>query len=286
MSARASIGTLGDTPERAYEDKLELLARFMEPELRAIVAGLGLQPGQRVLDAGCGIGLTTAWLAEQVAPDGEAIGVDLAQAHVAAAERLTSATGLPLRFMQGDIADLPFAHGSFDLIWSSNTIYHLADPLAATRALTRRLRPGGRLALGASVFLPELHFAWDARLERAVTDACHSYYRDKYGLDERATTAWRAGVGLLRQAGFTEITARTHVIERVAPLSVADERYFAGYYQSYWAHRIQPFLADDDWTALQHLCDPASPGFAPRRPDFHFIQTYTVIQGYFPGGET
>jgi ubiquinone/menaquinone biosynthesis C-methylase UbiE len=108
VSRPASTGTLGDTPERAYADKLELLGRFMEPELRAIIAGLGLQPGQQVLDAGCGIGLTTAWLAEQVAPNGAAVGVDLARAHVEAATRLHQQSGLPLRFEQGDIAELPY----------------------------------------------------------------------------------------------------------------------------------------------------------------------------------
>jgi SAM-dependent methyltransferase len=275
----AQPGVLGDTAERAYDDKLELLSRFMEPELRAVIAGLELRPGERVLDAGCGIGLTTAWLAEQVAPDGEAVGVDLAGAHVIAAERLNGGQGLPLRFMQGDIMRLPFAEGFFDLIWSSNTINHLPDPPAAARALGRLLRPGGRLVLGAGLFLQELHFAWDARLERAVTDACHSYYRAKYGLDERMLTGWRADVGLLRAAGYIDVAARTHVIERVSPLSASDERYFAGYYANYWAHRVQPYLDSADWEQLRCLCDPASPDFAPRRPDFHFMQTYTVIQG-------
>lgn len=282
MSSPVPTGTLGDTPERAYADKLELLGRFMEPELRAAIAALGLRPGQQVLDAGCGIGLTTAWLAEQVAPGGKAIGVDLAQAHVDAAKQLHDGSSLPLRFRQGDIADLPFAPNSFDLIWSSNTIYHLPDPSAAVVALARLLRRAGRLVLGASVFLPEQHFAWNARLERAVTDACHQYYRDKYGLDEETTTDWRAGVGLLRAAELVDVTARTQVVERVAPLSAADERYFAGYYQSYWAYRVQPYLSAADWVELQRLCDPASPDFAPRRPDFHFMQTYTVIQGTLP----
>ena len=281
----AQPGVLGDTSERAYDDKLELLGRFMEPELRAIIADLGLRPGETVLDAGCGIGLTTAWLAEQVAPDGEAIGLDLAEAHVVAAQRLNGGQGLPLRFTQGDIMRLPFDEGSFDLIWSSNTINHLPDPPAAVRELGRLLRPGGRLVLGAGFFLPEMHFAWDERLERAVTDACHRYYREKYKLDERATTSWRAGVGLLRGAGLTAVTARTHVIERTAPLSTADERYFAGYYANYWAHRVQPYLDADDWAEVQRLCDLASPDFAPRRTDFHFMQTYTVIQGRHLGDE-
>lgn len=275
----AQSGVLGDTAERAYDDKLELLSRFMEPELRAIIANLGLRTGERVLDAGCGVGLTTAWFAEQVAPDGEAVGVDLAEAHVVTAERLNGGQNLPLRFMQGDIMRLPFAPGSFDLIWSSNTLNHLPDPPAAARTLGRRLRPDGRLVLGASLFLPEMHFAWDERLERAVTAACLRHYREKYGLDERATSAWRAGVGLLRGAGFVDVTVRTQVVERSAPLSAADERYFAGYYANYWAHRVQRFLAPEDWEQLQRLCDPASPDFAPRRPDFHFMQTYTVIQG-------
>jgi 2-polyprenyl-3-methyl-5-hydroxy-6-metoxy-1,4-benzoquinol methylase len=61
-------GLLGDTPQRDYGRKLQLFNAFAAPELRALIAGLGLRPGMIALDAGCGAGMATAWLAEQVAP--------------------------------------------------------------------------------------------------------------------------------------------------------------------------------------------------------------------------
>ena len=66
QAAGAHNGLLGDTPQKAYVTKLDLFNRFAEPELREVIAGLDLSPTSRVLDAGCGTGLITSWLAEQV----------------------------------------------------------------------------------------------------------------------------------------------------------------------------------------------------------------------------
>jgi hypothetical protein len=80
-------------------------------------------------------------------------------------------------------------------VCSVNTVNHLAHWLAGTRKLAASLRPGGRLALGQSSFLPDVYFAWDARLERVTTEAVRAYYRDRYRLTEEALTALR-GLGV------------------------------------------------------------------------------------------
>jgi hypothetical protein len=76
-------------------------------------------------------------------------------------------------------------------VWSVNTIHHLRDPAAGACGMAELLRPGGRLALGQSSLLPDMYFAWDARLERATTEAVRAYYRDRYGLSEQDLTAVR-----------------------------------------------------------------------------------------------
>jgi SAM-dependent methyltransferase len=264
---------LGDTPQRSYEHKLRLFNAFAAPELRALISGLGLRPGMRALDAGCGAGDAVAWLASHVAPGGLALGMDLAAAHARAAH---ARAGVIL----GDITQAPIRPASLDLVWCVNTINHLRDPLAGARGLAALLRPGGRLALGQSHLLPEMVFAWDARLERIVTEANRAYYRDKYDLSERDTTGIRALLGLLRAVGLRDVRARTVVIERAAPLAPADEAYLSeALLRDYWGEKLRPYLSPDDWAELAYMADPDSPAFCLRRPDFHYLQTFTLVTG-------
>jgi SAM-dependent methyltransferase len=273
----ASPGLLGDTTRRDYSRKLQLFNSFAEPELRQAIDSLRLQPGMRILDAGCGTGEALHWLWDEVEPEGEVIGIDLAAAHTAAAR-----TGVSPRtfVLQADLLQAPFARASFDLIWCVNAINHVRDPVAGVEALATILRPGGRIALGQSSLVPDMYFAWDSRLERLTNEAVRQYYRDRYRLDERDLTAVRSIIGLLRRAGLSKVIARTLIIERVAPLRAADEAYLTqAIFRDTWGERLRPYLSEDDYAELARLCDPQHPQFALRRPDFHFLQSFTLAVG-------
>jgi len=95
---------LGDTPSRDYSHKLRQFNSFAEPELRRLIAGAGLSPGMRVLDAGCGTGEALPWLLEEVQPSGTVVGIDLAAAHVDAARRHACAS---IDVLQGDLLTPP-----------------------------------------------------------------------------------------------------------------------------------------------------------------------------------
>lgn len=278
----APSGLLGDTPQRDYSRKLALFNTFAAPELRRLIGDLGLRPGMRALDAGCGTGESLALLAAAVAPGGLALGIDLAAAHTRAARRAAPAGA---GVLQADLADLPLRPGGLDLVWSVNTINHLRDPLAGVSALAELLRPGGRVALGQSLLLPEMVFAWDARLEREVNEAVRRYYRERYGASERDLAWVRALVGLLRRAGLHDVTARSILIERVSPLGPADAAYLTeAIFQNTWGERLRPYLAPDDYAELQRLCDPEGPAFCLRRADFHYLQSFTLVVGAAEGG--
>ena len=274
--ARA-IGLLGDTAERDYACKLRLFNSFAAPELREAVASLSLQPGMRALDAGCGTGAALEWLGVAVGPQGLVVGLDLAAAHVTAARARTPPETAVL---QANILRPPLAAGSFDLVWTVNTVNHLRDPLAAVRQLARLLRPGGRIALGQSSLLPDMYFAWDSRLERLTNEAVRQYYRDRYGLEERDLTGVRAIVGLLRSAGLRDVKVRSLLIERIAPLGAADEAYLLqSIFRGTWGERLRQYLPAPDYEEVCRLSDPADPRFALRRTDFHFLQSFTLAVG-------
>jgi SAM-dependent methyltransferase len=273
----ARPGLLGDTSERDYSAKLTLFNAFAEPELRQALASLDLRPGMRCLDAGCGTGEALRWLKRAVEPGGTVIGIDLAIAHVAAARR---GGGPGISVLQGDLLDAPLPAASFDVIWCVNTVNHLRDRPAGVRRLATLLRDGGRIAIGQSAFLPDMVFAWDSRLEQLTNQAVRRYYRDRYGLAERDLTAVRALVGVLRAAGMREVKARTYVIERMSPVGPADQAYLLeAIFRQSWGERLRPYLAAADYAELGRLCDPAHAEFALHRPDFHFLQTFTLVVG-------
>lgn len=276
----ASAGLLGDTAGRDYSRKLQLFNDFAAPELRLAVAGLELAPGMRVLDAGCGSGEVLPWLHEATCPGGMVVGIDLSAAHTRAAR---AAAPEDVAVLQADVLRACVAPGAFDLVWSVNTINHLRDPVAGLAALGELLRPGGRIVLGQSALLPEMYFAWNARLERLAHDAVCRYYQARYGIDERDLRATRNVLGWMQRACLRNIAVRTVVVERTCPLRKADEAYLLeAIFRGTFGERLRPYLPAEEYEELARLCDPQHPAFALHRPDFHFLQTLTLVVGEAP----
>lgn len=276
----ASRGLLGDTADRDYSRKLRLFNAFAAPELAQATLGLGLRDGMRILDAGCGTGEVLQRLRAAAGPHSEIIGIDLSAAHVRAAREIVHPS---VTILQADLMTAPLAPASFDLIWSANTIHHLRDPIAGLRRLAALARTPGRIAIGQSSLLAELYFAWDSRLERLTREAVHRYYEDRYGLGEDDLAGARNLLGWMHGADLRNIAVRTLVIERTAPLGLADREYLLeAIFRDTWDERLQPYLPPADYAALCRLCTPDDPAFALRRPDFHFIQTFTLAVGATP----
>ena len=107
--------------------------------------GKGTQHGARVLEVGCGPG----HLAIKLAGEGfDVTGLDLDPAMIerarANAERAISDGSRRPTLVTGDASSLPFADGSFDLVVSTLSMHHWADPRAALVEIGRVLNPAGR----------------------------------------------------------------------------------------------------------------------------------------------
>ncbi|TCZ52956.1 class I SAM-dependent methyltransferase [Roseicella aquatilis] len=122
-------------------------ARFA-PLTEALMAAAGPGPGERVIDIGCGSGSTVLELARRVGAAGAVLGLDIAAASVAEAERRIAAAGLPqARVLLGDAATHPFPPGGADLLFSRFGVMFFEEPVPAFANLRRALAPGGRAAL-------------------------------------------------------------------------------------------------------------------------------------------
>ncbi len=123
------------------------MSRLLDPMHRRHIERLGVGPGARTLEAGCGNGSISAWLAGQVAPGGQAVAVDL-DLSLASAD----VPGLELR--QADILAGPVEPRGFDLVTARAMLHHVTNAEAAVVNLVASARPGGTILVIEPDFLP------------------------------------------------------------------------------------------------------------------------------------
>jgi ubiquinone/menaquinone biosynthesis C-methylase UbiE len=125
----------------------------------ALLAQAAFRPGERVLDLGCGGGATTLAIAAQVAPSGEAVGLDISPDLTRAASARAAAAGLGnCRFLCGDAATTAPDGAPFDRLFSRFGSMFFADPIPAFANLHRQLQEGAKIDL--AVWGPPRENAW------------------------------------------------------------------------------------------------------------------------------
>ncbi|MEW6472341.1 MAG: methyltransferase domain-containing protein [Actinomycetota bacterium] len=120
----------------------------ISPHHARLMAAAAIAPGERVLDIGCGNGLTSRDAARAAGERGQVLGVDLSGPMLALAAQLANDEGLEnVRFEHGDAQVYPFPPEAFDVVISRFGAMFFADPVAAFTNIASALRPGGRLAM-------------------------------------------------------------------------------------------------------------------------------------------
>jgi demethylmenaquinone methyltransferase / 2-methoxy-6-polyprenyl-1,4-benzoquinol methylase len=133
---------------RHYDAAGAVLSFGQDPRWRhALVAAVGAERNQRVLDVATGTGMVARALAR--ASGCQVVGVDQSRQMLARARAVT--TGIPslagrISFIEGQAERLPFADGEFDHVTFTYLLRYVDDPGATVRELVRVLKPGGRLA--------------------------------------------------------------------------------------------------------------------------------------------
>lgn len=126
---------------------------FFTPMGRRLVERVGPQPGEAVLDIGCGRGACSFPAAERVGPSGRVLGIDLAEAMVEQARRQAhreQVDNLAVRVMDGEHPDLPAR--SFDVVLGSYSLIFLPDAPGALARYATLLRDHGRIGFTSPVF--------------------------------------------------------------------------------------------------------------------------------------
>lgn len=117
---------------------------------RAMADAVGLRHGERVLDAGCGVGGTAVWLADNYAA--EVTGVNIVPSYVARARRnARRCRGAPPCFVVADYTAIPLADASVDVVWAQESACHTPNKPALLGEAARVLAPGGRIVLAEYV---------------------------------------------------------------------------------------------------------------------------------------
>ncbi|MBC8091529.1 MAG: methyltransferase domain-containing protein [Pseudonocardia sp.] len=155
--------------------------------------------GDRVLDIGCGTGLSTREAA-RAAVTGSAVGVDLSAPMLERARRLSEDQGLAnVVFEQADAQVHPFPPAAFDLCISRFGTMFFADPVAAFTHIARALRPAARLVL--LVWQERGRNEWATAIRRSLTtSAAVPGGPDAFSLADPTVTE-----AILAAAGFTEV---------------------------------------------------------------------------------
>jgi arsenite methyltransferase len=261
---------------------LDIHFEACRPEYEAMLRSVGIQPGWRVLDAGCGSGSYLPLIAEAVGSTGAITALDLAPDNVAVVERRVTDWDLaaPVEARTGSVTGLPYADDAFDAVWCAATTQYLTDgELAATLAEFRRVvRPGGIVAL------KDFDSAMWRFLPAPAGIYTHIVEAMAQGGAVQAAGCLRAPAlgSWLRRSGLGAVWSRTTLVERNAPLGPAERQHWGDLLTTWPSIAAGYELPAADRALWARLTDPAERAHLLDDPDFYCSEGHVLVVGRVP----
>jgi ubiquinone/menaquinone biosynthesis C-methylase UbiE len=137
---------------------------------------MDIQPGNKVLDIGCGIGVQAKEMAKFVGTHGKVTGTDLSATMIEIAKNSFAFSDLPLEFLVADALSQPFPDESLDCIRTERVLMYIKDTAAAFTEFKRLLKPKGRLV----VFDTDWDALVIAHTDKALTRRIVRYVSDSF----------------------------------------------------------------------------------------------------------
>ncbi|HVE95012.1 MAG TPA: methyltransferase domain-containing protein [Acidimicrobiales bacterium] len=252
-----------DRRAELWDRRATALEGASDPYGESALMKLNLQPGERVIDIGCGPGAATITIAGLVGPKGEAVGIDISTEMIKAAEARAKLAGVDnTKFVVADAQTDPLGTG-FDAVFSRFGVMFFPDPAAAFTNIVAALHPGGRLAamawgpVGANpwMFLPTMTAAQVLGADLPLPDPGAPgpfSLADDTLVDDLLTRAGFRDINIdvvegKREIGDVPGVNDVRVLLETCPLA-------------------EPFLAADDDTQ-QRVIDALTEAFAPYKTD-------------------
>lgn len=252
----------------------------------AILGMAGIQPGWRVLDAGCGGGNYVPLIAALVGEGGHLTAMDLAPENVEAVRLRIAHWNLPcpVDAVEGSVTGLPFPDDSFDGVWCANVEQYLPDDAfeAALREFRRVTRPGGLVVIkDVDLGMAALYPGDPQLLSRVFTQPLQApgWNQAKGGFG-RCWIMQR----VLERAGFVDVWQRAVPIELRAPLASVQRQYLAQLFADFAgmvaAGREVP---EEDRAAWALLADLDHAEHPLNHPDLYYREGQMLAVGRVPG---
>jgi ubiquinone/menaquinone biosynthesis C-methylase UbiE len=184
----------------SHVNGLESVAAGKQERMRL----LGLRPGARAIEVGCGLGDDARALSRLVGPHGEVIGLDASTALLERAQARREAEDGSVTFVTGDAHELPFDAGTFDAARTERTLQHLENPTRAVSELARVTRSGGVVLVNEPDWGTLVSTGRPRELVRAMLAAAEAQIRNPWIGRELA--------GLLVDAGLTDVRVQAEVL--------------------------------------------------------------------------
>jgi SAM-dependent methyltransferase len=144
-------GNADSSTVKAFGDEWNKFKKFTKEEISLcgneyfdILVDSDYGINKRVLDAGCGSGRWSIYLADRF---GYIEAIDPSSAVIAAVNQIREHGKNNVRVTQAEINSLPFKEGSFDVVVCLGVLHHIPDTIASLKALVQMLKPGGLIVL-------------------------------------------------------------------------------------------------------------------------------------------